>query len=329
MEQYRGAQRFGVSVVCLTLLFRILELGLPMKAVSLLKTPPETSKIQTDAAREARHFSFSFPIESSPPMDYVPEPPLPVFSPEQAAQVEVANTGGKEADYAALLAQPLQWQLADAEPTVLILHTHTSESYERGSSDYTETAAYRTLDEQYNILSIGDCLAQALEAEGIRTVHDRQFHDYPSYNSAYSDARKAIQANLEENPGILLVLDIHRDAAEDGGKQLSTHVTVDGRRSAQLMAVLGVGRSGLENPRWEDNLSLALKLQLTLESQTPGITRPISLRAQRFNQDLAPYTLLIEVGAAGNTREEALLAAQHLAEAIIQLKDGTEEEAKV
>ena len=107
MEQYRSAQRFGVSVVCLTLLFRILELGLPGKAVSLLKALPETSNIQTDAVREARHSSFPFPQESSAPMDYVPEPSLPVFLPEQAAEMDIRNTGGKEADYAALLTRPL------------------------------------------------------------------------------------------------------------------------------------------------------------------------------------------------------------------------------
>ena len=155
-------------------------------------------------------------------------------------------------------------------------------------------------------------------------MHDREFHDYPSYNSAYTQARKAIQANMQAHPGILLVLDLHRDAAGEGGRQLGTHVTVAGRETAQLMTVLGVGRSGLENPRWEDNLSLALKLQLLLEAQAPGITRPLSLRPQRFNQDLAPYTLLIEVGTAGNTQEEALRATRLLADALIRLKAGTE-----
>lgn len=324
MEQYRSAQRFGVSVVCLTLLFRILELGLPGKAVSLLKALPETSNIQTDAVREARHSSFPFPQESSAPMDYVPEPSLPVFLPEQAAEMDIRNTGGKEADYAALLTRPLSWQLAGTEPRVLILHTHTTESYEPGTAGYAQTAPYRTLDEAYNMLCIGDALAEALEAAGIPTVHDREFHDYPSYNSAYTQARKAIQANMQAHPGILLVLDLHRDAAGEGGRQLGTHVTVAGRETAQLMTVLGVGRSGLENPRWEDNLSLALKLQLLLEAQAPGITRPLSLRPQRFNQDLAPYTLLIEVGTAGNTQEEALRATRLLADALIRLKAGTQ-----
>ena len=89
------------------------------------------------------------------------------------------------------------------------------------------------------------------------------------------------------------------------------------------MLVLGTGNTGLPNEGWERNLSLALKLQATLEGQSPGLCRPISLRGQRFNQDLAPFTLLVEVGAAGDSREEALLAAQQLAKGLAALKNGT------
>ena len=323
MEQYQSARKFGVSVVVLTLVFRLFEAGLPQGAARLLRLLPISPNKQTEAGQEARHFSFPFPAESSPPASYVPEPTRPVFTQEQAESLAVTNPGACEPDCAALLTAPLEWNLASDAPTVLIVHTHTSESYERGGADYAETAAYRTLDEEYNMLRIGDLVAQLLEAEGIGVIHDREFHDYPSYNSAYTHARKAIQAQLLKNPQIRLVLDLHRDAMEDGGRQVSTHAALGGRDCAQLMTVLGVGRSGLPNDRWEENLSLALKLQVLLQEQCPGIARPISLRPQRFNQDLAPYSLLIEVGTAGDTREKALLAATQLAAALIQLKDGT------
>ena len=133
-----------------------------------------------------------------------------------------------------------------------------------------------------------------------------------------------MQSLLKQNPGIQLVLDLHRDASESSGSQLRTHALVNGADSSQLMIVLGTGNSGLPNEGWEDNLSLALKLQATLEGQAPGICRPISLRSQRFNQDLAPHALLVEVGAAGDSHEEALVAAEQLAKALAVLKYGTE-----
>lgn len=320
LEEIRTARKFGISVIALTLVFRLFELGVPLQGLQLLQSLPNSPNTDTQAGQEARLFSFPFPIESSPPADYSPPP---WFTEAQAEIIALTNTSSKSPDLAALLTAPLEWSLAGDEPTVLIVHTHTSESYELNGENYQQTAAYRTLEEEYNMLSIGDEVARLLEQSGIRVIHDRTFHDYPSYNAAYANARKSIQNILAENPQIQLVLDLHRDANEDSGRQLSTSAQVDGRESAQLMTVLGVGRSGLENDKWETNLSFALKLQCVLESDHPGLCRPVSLRPQRYNQDLAPVSALIEVGSAGDTREKALLAAQTLAEAIIQLKDGS------
>lgn len=322
MEQVRSARKFGIAVVLLTLLFRLFELGLPQLALGLL---PELfpSFLQKETEPKVRSFSFAFPFESSPPMDYVPEPSLPAFTAQDARTIPVVNASAEEPDYEQLMAAPLDWQLDSGKPTVLILHTHTSESYEKGSGNYQETAAYRTLEEGYNMLSIGDRLAECLEEAGIRVIHDRQFHDYPSYSTAYTHARKSIQQLLKENPGIQLVLDLHRDAADDTGGQLCTEFWTDGSSCAQLMLVLGAGKPGLPNEHWDTNLSLAMKLQSVLQTQSSALCRPISLRAQRFNQDLAPYALLVEVGAAGDSRDAALKAAEELAEGIIKLKHGT------
>ena len=89
------------------------------------------------------------------------------------------------------------------------------------------------------------------------------------------------------------------------------------------MLVMGTDAAGLTHPNWEDNLSLALKLHATLEQQAPGIMRPLILRAQRFNQDMSPGTVLVEVGAAGDSHAQALAATEQLAKAIITLAKGT------
>ena len=317
MEQVKSARKFGIYVILLTILFRVFELGMPRLVLEGLLRPAFPSSIQRKTEPGSRSFSFPYPYESAPPVEDAPQ--LPVFTAADAQGLELRNSSQEEPDYAALVQAPLEWKLMDTVPTVLILHTHTSESYTTGQGQ----SSYRSLEEGENMLSIGDRLAQCLEQEGIRVLHDRQYHDYPNYNTAYTHARKEIQSILEDNPGVLLVLDLHRDAAEDAQQQLSTHVRVAGQDSAQLMLVLGLGNSGLPNDRWEANLSLALKLQATLEAQAPGICRPMSLRSQRFNQDLAPYSLLVEVGAAGDTQQEALLAVEALGKAIAALKEGS------
>ena len=326
MEEYRRSLRVGAAAIVCALVFRAGSMGLPGKLLRWLRSPEFAAlSLYTETSRDvraapAREVFASYPPESAQPAvpERETEPTLPGYSEE----VAVLNSAGVEVDFAALLKAPLSWNLRDGEPAVLILHTHTTESYTRADEPYTEVSAWRTLDEGYNMLSIGDAVAQVLEAAGIRVIQDRTVHDYPSYNGSYDHARQTLQALLEEYPTVRMVLDLHRDAAEaPSGGQYRTLANVDGQAAAQLMPVMGSGFEG-----YRENLSLALKLMAQLERQAPGITRPLVIRRAGFNQDLCPGAVLMEVGAAGNSREEALLAAKELANAIIALAAGTAED---
>ena len=336
MDQQNRTLRFGTAVVAGAVVFR-LGLGGAFQPLVDWFLKPETQSllIYLETGRKVR-FSSSLPENTNPvtapPEESLPaevpvtEPPLalPVFSVDEAAELDIRYSTSARPDLEKLLTEPLIWDLTGSEPTVLILHTHATESYTRHQESYKESSAFRTLDEGYNMISIGARVAQMLEEAGITVVHDRQLHDYPSYNGSYNHARKSIEAILQEYPTIRVVLDLHRDASDDLNNQLRTAVEVDGVPTAQIMLVMGTNTGGLTHPDWERNLSLGLKLQTQLERQAPGITRPISLRSQRFNQDLTQGSLLIEMGAAGNSHPEALRAAEQLAKAIIALSRGTE-----
>lgn len=249
------------------------------------------------------------------------EPDRAVFAPEDAAAVEVQSYCGYSVDTKALLTQSLNWDLTEDGPAVLILHSHGTESYTK-TEDYTESSGYRTLNTDYNVVSIGERIARVLEAGGVQVLHDKAMHDYPSYNLSYTQARKSIEEYLAKYPTIRMVLDIHRDAVESGGNQISYTVDVQGKKAAQVMMVVGTDAGGLIHPKWPENMALAVKLHAQLEKNVPGICRPISFRKQRFNQDLSTGALIVEVGAAGNTRQEALLAGQLVAESILDLAYG-------
>lgn len=325
MKQFERACRVGWTAIALALVLRIYTAGLPGKILAFLARP-ETAAflIYLETGRDVRFspslegFTPDF-AESFPAAAILPEiPALPAFSGEEA--VELYYAANKNPDISALLAKPLEWELCSEEPTVLILHTHSTESYTRQGEDYRETSAWRTVDDGYNMLSIGQRVAELLQEAGISVMRDTALHDYPSYNGSYTRARKSIRAFLEEHPTIRLILDLHRDASGEGRNQMRPVTKVAGKSCAQLMLVLGTNMD-----TWQDNLSLALKLQAQLEKLAPGITRPLQLRPQRFNQDLCPGALLIEVGAAGNTHSEALLAADYLAQTLIFLAKGTQE----
>ena len=334
MDTHLKTLRIGAAVILCALLLRLDARGFfdPV-AEKLNSVEAQSFLIYLETGRNVR-FSPSLEDvsislgESPPPMltQILQETTvlLPTFAASDAALLDIRYSCALRPDLTGLLTSPLDWDLTGGKPTVLIIHTHTTESYTNTTGDYAETSAFRTLDERYNMLSVGDALAQVLEKGGITVIHDREIHDYPSYNGSYAHARKAIQTYLSEHPTIQLVLDLHRDASGDLNNQFRPTAKVDGASAAQLMLVMGTNASGGNHPIWEKNLSVGLKLHAQLERTAPGITRPISLRAQKFNQDLTEGSLLIEVGAAGNTHDEAIRAAEILGEAILALSRGSE-----
>ena len=310
--------RLGAAAIGFAILLRLMGAGaLQPLALVLQRQELLSFLVYLETGRSVRYFG-EIPQETAPNIrETFPkeEGEMPSFDETDLSALSVSYLCDQRPELKALLQVPLEWDLTRDGPTVLILHTHATESY-------TGEDNYRSLDEEKNMLSIGREVERLLEGAGIGVIHDRELHDHPDYNGSYSSARAAVQGYLAKYPTIQLVLDLHRDAAATPGGQLVTSATVGGQRSAQLMMVVGTD-SVSAHPNWQENLSLALKLSAMLERENPGICRPLQLRRQRFNLDLCPGSLLIEVGAAGNTHQEAVIAAHALAQAIIALSRGT------
>ncbi len=312
-----------------------------------LQKPPSTTGTHPSSPQTtvpSRPPSTGLPTlpETAPP---VTAPPLPTLPPTAAAQplspplflqpaftesdreyVKLQYEAGctHRPDLYSLLESPLEIDLTGQEPTVLILHSHGTECYTRVPGEsYEESGTYRTEDTAYNMISIGDTLTQILEGAGISVLHDRTMHDQNSYSNAYHSSRSSIESYLQQYPSIRLVLDLHRDAATyPDGSQFAPTITVDGQETAQILFVMGTDLAA-SNPYWQENLALALKMQVLLEKQTPGLTRGTILRTSRYNQDLIDGAMLIEFGTAGNTHAQVLAAVPLVAKAILALQKGT------
>ena len=247
------------------------------------------------------------------------------FQKSDVSHIEINYSANRTPDIESLLTQPLDWDLTEDSPSVLIIHSHGTEAFVPGNGyTYTEDGGeYRTLDDRCNMVSLGEELARLLNEAGIQTVQDRSYYDYPDYLTSYDNARIGLQEQLNRYPTIKLVIDLHRDSAQrPDGSQWATEAIINGEKSAQVMLVMGTD-SYYTHPGWEQNLSLALKLQTIMEKTHNGATRPLDLRKQRFNQDLSTGAMIAEIGAAGNTYREAQNAVSVLAEAIILLAKGS------
>ena len=210
------------------------------------------------------------------------------------------------------LSGPFDAALGAEGPQVLIVHTHGSEAYTMPpGQEYQATSEYRTTDTDYNVVRVGDEIAAVLALYGISVVHDRSMYDYPQYNGAYDRSLASIESYLEKYPTISFVLDIHRDAISDSeGNPYKVISQEPEGTAAQLTLVMGSDGSGLAHESWKENVKLAAAVQNTILAEHPTLMRPITLRNSRYNQHCTTGSLLVEVGAAGNSLDEALLAAR-------------------
>lgn len=215
----------------------------------------------------------------------------------------------------------LTLQPAKKGPQILIMHTHTTESYAKGKNDkYKESDTARTLDSNYNMIRVGEEMKTVFEEMGLSVVHDTTKYDYPSYNGSYGRALTGIEKMLKKYPTIQVVLDVHRDAIIDSnGVSYAKRTELDGERVAQVMLVVGTNDMGLEHPKWKDHLTLAIQMQKKMLAIDKTLPRPIDLRSPRFNGHASPGSMLVEVGTSGNTLQEALAGARLFARAAGEL----------
>lgn len=326
MVQRKEVLSIGICTLVLALLLRMVSaMGLlPLENSDMLSLLVYLQTGRVVRYPDATVPSATQPEESAPTQPVIsPSPTYLTLTATDAKAVELNDLAEYDPDVESLLLSPLSWDLTGDSPTVLILHTHATESYTKQPGEiYEEDSDYRTFNASYNMLSIGEELTRVLTAGGISVLHDRTLHDYPSYSGSYDHARQTIAAYLEAFPTITMVIDLHRDAMDfEQDPQLTTLASVGGARSAQLMLVAGTDRN-VSYPNWQENLALGVKLTAVLEKMYPGITRPIQLRPQRFNLDMTPGSLLVEVGANGNTHEEAVVAIRALGAAILAMAQG-------
>lgn len=217
----------------------------------------------------------------------------------------------------ALLGKDVRLSHDATSPQILIYHTHSQEGYADSVAG----------DPSMTVVGVGDYLAKLLtEQYGINVIHHTGEYDVGDRDHAYSRAGPALEQVLAENPGIEVVIDLHRDGVREGTRLVSTQ---NGVEMAQIMFFNGLSRTTstgdidyLYNPYITDNLAVSFQMQLAAAEYYPDFTRRIYLKGYRYNMHYCPKTLLIEVGAQTNTLQEAMNSMVPLADLLNKVLTG-------
>ena len=220
------------------------------------------------------------------------------------------------------ISQDLAWQLNmqfDPElPTILVYHTHTTEGFELIDRPwYAQGWNSRTQNYNRNIVRAGEAMVEMLRRAGFNVIHDTTIFDVP-FAGAYDRSRLAIQYWLARYPSIQLTIDVHRDAIHRAnGDRIKPVADILGQQAAQVMLIAGTQEGNVGNfPNWETNLALAAQLHVFAQQRYPGLMKPLLFTARRFNMDLAPYALFVEIGTDANTLQEAVFTGNLIGEAL-------------
>ncbi len=235
----------------------------------------------------------------------------------------VNNHANLNIDFNQILNQNVNFKLEkENTPKVLVMHTHTSESYmDKDQGFYYKNTSFRSTNSRRNILLVGEAICSSLENNGIKTIHNSKYHDTPMFTGSYRRSAETVSKILEKNPSIKIILDIHRDTIEYKDKRkVKPTFKINNKKAAQIMIIAGCDKNkNLNHPNWEQNLSFALKLQKKIEDLYPGMTRPLLFTNARYNQHLTSGSILIEVGSDANTLEEAVYSGSLLGIAIARM----------
>ena len=112
-----------------------------------------------------------------------------------------------------------------------------------------------------------------------------------------------------------ILMDLHRD----GTWGVDTTAVINGARAAQIRCIIG----STQQPHWEQNKEFCDELATRLEKKYPDLTLPPTVQNDRYNQDLLPGAILLEIGDAMNSYDEAERSATYLAEVLAAMvRDG-------
>ncbi len=296
------------------------------EAIAQISLPgePEEHYWRLDPAGTREALEEFWPAEPGPPVGEAQPSELATPPPTAASAVTAATAFGPgpfvsrslaslagvrgESAWALTYYPCLAAATAPRKVPILIYHTHTTESFMPELYPEPGTRMGRAADEDAftedlsrSVVRPGRVMAATLEEMGFEVRHITKVHDpggQRGRTGAYGRSRVTALAARGVLGDPVVILDVHRDATTQSA------AVGDGQAASILLVV------ARQNRWWQWNYTFARNIDSRLSAVAPGYSRGIRILDGRYNQDLSPLAIIVEVGGAESTMDECLLSAR-------------------
>jgi stage II sporulation protein P len=202
------------------------------------------------------------------------------------------------------------------QPLVYIYNTHQLENYSMKN--------LQIYNIKPNVMMTSFILREKLNKLGISSMAEEgNFTEFLRINSwthkdSYKVSKVYIKDAIAKNTSLKYFVDVHRDSVS---RNQST-ITINNKVYAKVMFVVG-----LENPKYQSNLTIAKSIHSLIEKKHKGLSKGILTKKGPgvdgvYNQDLSPNMMLIEFGGVDNSIEEVLNTTEIIADVLAEYIKG-------
>lgn len=185
-------------------------------------------------------------------------------------------------------------------PLIYLYNSHQTEEYK--ASTYAEFSVNPT------VIMNNYILEDIFNKNGYKTIVEENSikeilnKNNWNYTYSYKASRQLLENSIIEYPSLKYFIDIHRDSLPHD----KTTVNINNKDYAKVIFLIG-----LENSKYEENLSFTEKINNKMNELYPGLSKGIYKKGGPgvngvYNQDFSKYTILIEIGGYENTTNEVL-----------------------
>ena len=281
--------------------------------------PPVTEEMETQIETESGTEQMQVPDLYAYDFSIVPQGAVPIVPADIRAKQSPVNQTDGEIDMEEVMAAACRIPAPRGQISVLIVHTHTGEGYNRDGVLFLEAEDEefaRSADGSDGVVAVGARIAKALNDAGVGAIHCKTVFDGESNREAYARAAEAIQAFRMAYPGLVCVIDVHRAATTDeDGNIVRSLAVMDGQGMAQAQVIVGMDAGTTS----KTNLALAMQLCNNMNARFDGSCASVICKPHSPGQELTPFALTLEIGTCGNTIEEALRTADVAAQGLVGL----------